>query len=270
VASGCAAEVVEDQDVYTISTSISLPAALGIVIGLALVVTGYSLVLRRTDGAARRAAFGVGVALGVVVFVGSWWWLLTYGLSAALEAYSAGIVLFGGAALVQVGGRFATAPRLSLATRYPLKLENAPPPPLFSSPGARLTVAIALVGGAVVLLGEMALNVGWLNNRATTVDPIYQIFAIGLMGPAAWWLATGYSGLIDNLSSRHAHWVGFAGIGVGVAFVLGGYGWWSGWSLYPELGQVIFILLTITGLGLCLFSASALRRRSARAPGIVL
>jgi hypothetical protein len=268
VAVGCAVEILEDQNVTTISQSISLPALLAIVVGLVLVATGYSRVLRRTDGTARRTAFGIGGAVGVATFLGSWWWLLTYGFSADLEAYSVGIILFGGAAVVQIGCRFATAPRLSPTVRDPQITGNATLAPLFSSSRVRVSVALALVGGALALLGEMALNIGWLNNQATTVDPVYQILAIEVMGPAAWWLATGYSGLIDNSSPRRARWVGLGGIGAGVAFVLGGYAWWSGWSLYPELGQVIFILLLVTGLGLCLFSASSLRRRPAPSSGI--
>jgi hypothetical protein len=270
VALGCAVEIVEDQNVYTISQSISLPALLAIVVGLVLVATGYSRVLRCTYGATRRIAFGVGVAAGAATYLISWWWLLTYGFTAYLEASSVGLVLFGGAAMVQVGCRFATAPKLSFADRDAQIRGNARPSPLFLSSSARTAVAWALIGVAVVLLGEMALNLGWLNNQAATVDPAYQYLAIEVMGPAAWWLATGYSGLIDNLSPRPALWAGLGGIGAGAAFVLGGYAWWSGWSLYPELVQVIFILLTITGLGLCLFSASSLRRRTALPSGVAL
>jgi hypothetical protein len=268
VALGCAVEIVEDQNVTTISQSISLPGLLAIMVGLTLVATGYSGVLRRTEGAARGAAFGVGVAVGVAMFLTAWWWLFTYGVSADLEAYSVGTLIFGGAALVQVGGRFATVPTPIARVRITRIPQWTSQPPLFSSRAARIAVAVALVGGALVLLGETALNVGGINDQAATVSPVYQIFAIAALGPAAWWLATGYSGLVDNAAPGPARWLGFGGIVAGVAFILGGYAWWSGSSLHAEFGLFIFVLLILAGLGLCLFSASSLRRRTA-APGSI-
>jgi|HubBroStandDraft_1064217.scaffolds.fasta_scaffold164195_2 hypothetical protein len=262
VALGCAVEIVEDQNVTTISQSISLPGLLAIILGLTLVVTGYSRMLRHTQGAARGAAFGVGVAVGVALFLTSWWWLFTYGVSADLEAYSVGTLIFGGAALVQVGGRFATVPTPIARVRTTRIPQWTGQPPLFSSRAPRIAVAVALVGGALALLGETALNVGWINDQAATISPVYQIFAVAALGPAAWWLATGYSGLIENVPPGPAGWLGFGGIGAGIAFILGGYAWWSGSSLYAEFGLLIFVLLILAGLGLFLFSASSLRRHT--------
>jgi hypothetical protein len=263
---GCVVELVEDQNVDTISQSISLPGLLTIVVGLVLVATGYSRVLRRTYGIACRTSISIGVGVGVATFLGSLWWQLTYGFSAVLEAVSVGLLLFGGAALVQIGCRFAMTPYPDLPARNPRLPGNANQRPYLLRSSSRIAVATCLLVAAVILLGAMAPNIGWLNNQVLG-DPEYQVLAIEIVGSAAWWLGTGYSGVIDNLSPRRAQWTELGGIGAGIAFVIGGYVLWRGWSLYPELGEVILVLLTITGLGLCLLSAASLRRRRERNSG---
>lgn len=251
---GTALLVWQEQNVYTVSQAVTLPAWGGMLVGIALVQRGYSRRLRSASLSGEVPLAVAGLAAGAVALTASLTWQLAVGLVPSgnldLEVYAALAVFFVGVAALTTATR-ALVRRGDLRTGA--TAGGSVPTDL--SRRMLLTPPAALLCAGVALLASAALYSSWLGQQAADVNSLYQFVALELCAGGAWLLLSGASSLLAlvpaalTLAARRIGAVG------GAAFlVAGAVTWWRTASLAYALSEILLGGFVLAGLGLLLAS----------------
>lgn len=258
---GAAAEIWQDQDVYTISSSITLPAFLGMIVGIPLISRGYGRVIRTVGGDAFTGLVTVGSVVGSALWIGAIWWQVTAGLPSGgnldLDSYAAAALLFVGTALLARGtaevagsGRERSAWSLRTLVEGPGRERGRT---ALRPRSAAIAAGLAGVGGA--LLTVALVTVGWVNQHAVSTNSLYLLIGTETGGSGAWFLLVGYFGLLRSLPNAPQRVARVLGIGAGAALVLGEGLSWELSAPSVDASFVAALAVVIAGAGLVLLSA---------------
>ena len=265
VVGGAALEIWQDRDVYTISPMITLPAILAMIVGVPILSRGFARTVRQLPPTSAGWAIRLGSIVGVLLWSGALWWQLTVGLPRSgnldLDAYSAGVILFVGVALLAQCVSLYTpgrgGPPAGTSDDIPVPATVAGRAGVSFWHRAWPTVSAATLGA--VLLMTSVLAAGWLDRQAANINPLYLLGVIETGGSGAWFLLVGYFGILRSLDAGPRSLVTSSGVvGGGVITVLGIL--WGDWvSPHVDAVWVASVAFVLTGLGLVLLSVVGLR-----------
>ncbi len=237
-------EVWQDRNPYTIASSITLPAIVGELGGIALLALGYSRWLGDLEPAVRWRAGLIGTVLASALAVGAFVWQIRSGLPGGgnldLDAYAAGALVFLGVAVVARGVA-------SLAGA-----DDEPPArtPTLRSAG----LGVGCVATGVVLLALAIATVPWLDGPIRHANSLYALITIETAGAGAWLLLVGYTCAVRGLAGPALRVARILGVGAGAALVAAGGLWGSSSSRIVDSGMIAAVALVVAGVGLVALS----------------
>jgi len=251
---GTAIEVAQEQNVYTINPSITLPALAAMLVGVVLVAVGYRRLLGASGaGTARWLEIG-GVGCGAILLASALDWQLEYALIPSgdldLEVYLALPLFFVGVAVLTTAiGAVTAAP----STAEGLAEASANETRAARALGLGLPTAAVAAGAGV--LATAALASGWLNTQAANINSLYQLVALELALGGAWLLVSGASGLLARRTGPRLLGARRAGLLAGLVIVVaGGVSWWRTAPLVYALSEILLAGFLLAGVGLLFVS----------------
>lgn len=249
---GTALLVLQDQDVYTIDSSVTLPSWGAMLVGIALVAVGYGRLLRSVGPRSMRFLASAGASAGSLLFSAALAWQIAVGLIPSgdldLDVDAVLPLFFIGVAALALGVRSLSRTGAALEKRG----LTVPPPPasstavIFGRPAA-----VAAVGVAFLVTSGAAA--GWLNSQAADVNSLYQLVALELAAGGAWLLLSGTMNLLDLVPEARRRDARRVGMVAGLVFlVAGAAAWWWTAPLVYALGEILLGGFLLAGVGLLL------------------
>jgi len=243
----------QEENAYTISQAVTLPATVLLGVGCLLVVLGYSKLVGALSGRGRVAARITGALAGggAALTAFDWQWNGGLGDSTALLAFAATIIVVGGAGALAVAGRPAVPDPSH---------EGLPP----QDDAAAFSLAVGLLGVGAVLYAVIALALPTLAADVAGKNSLYQLVAIEGLGSGAVFLSIGYTDLL-RYPPRLPRWVVRALGAVGGALMIAVVGVWE--PRATVFFGLIWIATALTVLGGVVLLARAAWPPAAAASG---
>ena len=254
-----AIEVWQEQDVYTISSAITFPAFLAMIVAIVPIARGYRLFSETLPPRGQVLAVAIGSVVGWALWGGALWWQVAVGLPSGdnsdLLSYAAGVVLIAGASIVAQGISFYAIGSLD----RPIDGSRANLSSGQSEKGAgsdqthRRWAAVLLLGGGAALIGITIGSIGWVSN-SSGANYLYFLLSLEIGLSGAVFVLVGYSGSVQSIGAGALRTVRTGGIVAGGALVIGGTVWWWLSSIGTGMRVIDSLILLLIGAGIpCLF-----------------
>jgi hypothetical protein len=242
----------QDRNVYTINGGLTIPTWLAMLVGIALVASGYGRLLRTASPRSTLVFATAGAVAGALLFSSALAWQLAYGMLPSgdldLDVYAALPLFFVGVAAL-------TAAVAALSRAVPVSAPGGSSAPrvgsralLFGRPGAVLAAGVGLVASS-------GATAGWLNSQAADVNSLYQFVALELAVGGGWLLLSGASTLLAIVPPRRIRSARSFGTAGGLVFILAGaLMWWRTAPFVYALGEILLGGFLLAGIGLIVVS----------------
>ena len=241
----------QEQNVYTIDGSLTIPTWIAMLVGIALVASGYRRLLRSTSPRSASLLGAAGAVAGAILFSSALAWQVAYGMLPSgdldLEVYAALPLFFTGIATLS-----AAMGRAGAFTG-----SDAPSPPEAEAGSRTLLLGrpSAVLAAGVGLVASSGAASSWLNSQAADVNSLYQFVALELAVGGAWLLLSGASILLGLLSASRRGAARRAGTLGGLVFIAAGAAmWWRTAPFVYAVGEILLGGFLLAGIGLLVVS----------------